>query len=256
MDDQPQRLNDDTLPDRPSGLESAEPASDVQPDVELEPSVTTMAAKETWVFEVQRFGRLAIATSCLWLAVTSFLMGRLAWEWWQLDRLRRRAMRAESATIRVCRELASQLGLTAPDVLQSPFLPSPCLTGLRRPAILMPDTEMSLSLRDVLDKLLGPMELTYRVVDESTVQITTRQAVDSHPELEFYAVGDVTEGSDGPAHDIEQLIPRITEAVGVSHFASGDGISWDPTSQCLMVLLPQPQQTIVGEFLEDMRSAR
>ena len=39
----------------------------------------------------------------------------------------------------LCRDLAGRMRVTPPDVLRSPFLFSPCLDGLRRPAILLPD---------------------------------------------------------------------------------------------------------------------
>jgi len=42
------------------------------------------------------------------------------------------------------------LRICAPDVLLSPFLPGPCLVGLRRPAVLLPDGQRSLSVRDAL----------------------------------------------------------------------------------------------------------
>ena len=35
-------------------------------------------------------------------------------------------------------------------MLRSPYLPSPCLAGIRRPVVLLPEIELSLSIRDVL----------------------------------------------------------------------------------------------------------
>ena len=84
------------------------------------------------------------------MAASAVLLARLALAWRRLAHLRHRAVRAESATIQACHELASQFGVSAPEVLRNPLLPSPCLAGLRRPAILLSDSELSLSVRDVL----------------------------------------------------------------------------------------------------------
>ncbi|OYV82214.1 MAG: hypothetical protein B7Z73_17260, partial [Planctomycetia bacterium 21-64-5] len=54
------------------------------------------------------------------------------------------------AAQQACRELAALLAVAAPEVRRSPYLASPCLAGLLRPVVLLPETEASLPLRDVL----------------------------------------------------------------------------------------------------------
>jgi len=105
---------------------------------------------ETWTFTIHTFGLMAGGFCLTWAAVSSMLLGHLAFACWHLARLRRCAFQAEPPTIQTCRELASRLGVAVPEVLRSPYFPSPCLTGLRRPAVLLPDADMNLPIRDVL----------------------------------------------------------------------------------------------------------
>ena len=48
----------------------------------------------------------------------------------------------------MCRDIASRMRLRPPGVLRSPFLSSPCLDGVRRPAILLPEDQAE-DLREV-----------------------------------------------------------------------------------------------------------
>ena len=101
-------------------------------------------------FSIHAFGFVAFGLAVVWLLFGAVLLARLATAWWLLFRLRRGAVPADAAIGRSCRELAAQLGVAAPEVLCSPYLPSPCLVGLRKPAVLLPEAELSLSIRDVL----------------------------------------------------------------------------------------------------------
>ena len=57
----------------------------------------------------------------------------------QMARLRAAAIDAEPDVLMLCRGLARQMRVRTPSVLRSPFLCSPCLDGLRQPAILLPE---------------------------------------------------------------------------------------------------------------------
>ncbi len=114
-----------------------------------EPSSVTVPA-ETWLFEVRGFGLAAIAICLAWCAASTVLLLRLGCAWQRLDRLRRGAAPAEEATQQACRELATLVGVSPPPVLRSPYLASPCLAGLVRPAVLLPEADVSLPVRDVL----------------------------------------------------------------------------------------------------------
>lgn len=99
---------------------------------------------------VRAFGALAIALTSVWFVASSTLLARLAFAWWDLARLRRRTVAADVETQAACRALASLLDVRMPAVLRSPYVPSPCLAGVVRPAIMLPDDEIELPLRDVL----------------------------------------------------------------------------------------------------------
>jgi beta-lactamase regulating signal transducer with metallopeptidase domain len=99
---------------------------------------------------IHPFGMVALGVAAIWLLVSFGLAARLVNAWRQIARLRRRSMPVDADTIRICHEIASALGVSAPDVLRSPCLPSPCLAGIRRPAVLLPEVDQSLSIREVL----------------------------------------------------------------------------------------------------------
>lgn len=113
------------------------------------PSTRTVPA-ETWLFQVHAIGLVAIVISLLWLAVSAVMLLRLGCAWWRLDHLRLGAEPAEAPTQQACRELAELLAVCTPEVLRSPYLASPCLAGLLRPAVLLPEANPSLPVRDVL----------------------------------------------------------------------------------------------------------
>ena len=77
--------------------------------------------------EIRGYGFIAVAATLAWLTVTSILLLRLCLAWHSLGGLRRRADCAESWEIETCRVLAADVGVAAPEVLRSPYLPSPCV---------------------------------------------------------------------------------------------------------------------------------
>ena len=99
---------------------------------------------------IQRFGVVASLLCLVWFAGTVVLLARISWAWRQLARLRESAKQAASETLGTCREVASLMEVTPPDVKHTPYLPCPCLAGIRRPVVLLPDAPMSMHLRDVL----------------------------------------------------------------------------------------------------------
>ena len=101
-------------------------------------------------FELQHFGTLSALAAALWLIAGICLLGRLALGWRHLHRLRRDARAADALTIESCHQIAARLQVAQPEVLHSPYLPSPCLAGVRRPAVMLPETDLSLPVRDVL----------------------------------------------------------------------------------------------------------
>ncbi len=74
-----------------------------------------------------------------WLLGAAGLGMRLLIGHRRMARLRSSAIDAEPDVLVLCRDLARRMRLDPPSVLRSPFLCSPCLDGLRRPAILLPE---------------------------------------------------------------------------------------------------------------------
>jgi beta-lactamase regulating signal transducer with metallopeptidase domain/protocatechuate 3,4-dioxygenase beta subunit/5-hydroxyisourate hydrolase-like protein (transthyretin family) len=99
---------------------------------------------------IRQFGWIAMGACVVWFVVATALIARLALAWRQLAGTRGQALAADDETVRMCREVAALVGVRPPDVRLSPFLPSPCLAGLRQPVVLLPDAEIQLSLHDVL----------------------------------------------------------------------------------------------------------
>ncbi|WP_425398743.1 M56 family metallopeptidase [Aeoliella sp.] len=95
-------------------------------------------------------GIVAAAALSVWVIVAVALVARLGSSWWHLSKLRSSATPADRKSIRTCEELSTLLRVRPPTLLRSPFLPSPCLAGITRPAVLLPEEEGELSLRDIL----------------------------------------------------------------------------------------------------------
>ncbi len=89
---------------------------------------------------------LGLAT---WLLGSVVLLARLVRGHRSLARLRSSSVSAGPTALALCRELAARMRLETPEVLLAPFLSSPCLAGLRRPAILLPD-DSEAGLRETL----------------------------------------------------------------------------------------------------------
>jgi len=100
-------------------------------------------------------------------------------------------------------------------------------------------------LRDALVKLLAPMDLTYRVIDGNTLEVTTQQAQLREPEIEAYDVGDLAASDDEAAG----LIDRITASLGNMAV-----LRYDSPSKSLFALAPQPKQEELAELLDSWRT--
>jgi hypothetical protein len=102
-------------------------------------------------------------------------------------------------------------------------------------------------LATALGQLLTPLGLAWRAIDANTIQITTRKALASRLELEFYQVGSLL-GKQRPAALIGQIKERLPEAT----WSEGGGpgvIYFDEPSQCLIVLQSQPIQIALEAVL-------
>jgi hypothetical protein len=121
--------------------------------------------------------------------------------------------------------------------------------ALRAEATLSAD---GIPLRDALDALLTPMDLNYRVIDATTLQITTPLILYTRAELELYPVKELlSEGGTG-----EELIHRIQNAMGGELFRGArplGSIYLDKPSGHLVARMPQPYQHQLETLLQSWR---
>jgi len=115
-----------------------------------------------------------------------------------------------------------------------------------------PDTETTLAVNrrpvdEVLTQLLQPMELTYRVVDVTTVQVTSPAAVEARWDVEFYPVKDLPTPGETPEAFVARVRRELSggepsQLAGVLHF--------DAPSRHLIAALPQPLQRKLADLLK------
>ena len=99
---------------------------------------------------IESTGIAVCLAGVLWCLVGFALVFRLLSAWVKLWRVKQSAVEVEPDLKLVCEQLSARMNVAAPRVFRSPFLPSPCLAGLRDPWILLPENECSLSIQDVL----------------------------------------------------------------------------------------------------------
>ena len=81
---------------------------------------------------------LYIFLTVLWASVSSFLIARLLYYHARIFYIRQTAKDARPADLKKCKEIAYRLGVDTPLVLQSDMVESPFLTGISKPAIILP----------------------------------------------------------------------------------------------------------------------
>jgi hypothetical protein len=92
------------------------------------------------------------------------------------------------------------------------------------------------------------MDLAYRVIDDTTIQITSPAAVEERLDVEFYPITDLLDSAAEASS--QKLIDRINEAIQA---AGRDGetavLHIDRPSKHLIAALPQPDQRWLAELL-------
>lgn len=103
-------------------------------------------------------------------------------------------------------------------------------------------------LSEVLVTMLRPLGLTYRMVDATTFEITTRKAASARLELEFHPVAAILARPMTAEALLDQIKSRVAGATW--NDVGGPGaILFDKASQCLLVLQSQSVQAKVQIFL-------
>ncbi len=108
-------------------------------------------------------------------------------------------------------------------------------------------------LSAALESLLTPMELTYRIADGGSLQITTPADLAARRETEFYPCADLL----GPDGDPAPLLEKLRTASPAEWWQpplAGD-VAWDAPSRALIVRLPQRQQQAIEQLLTTWRDA-
>ncbi|MBN1395784.1 MAG: hypothetical protein JW959_12245 [Pirellulales bacterium] len=104
-------------------------------------------------------------------------------------------------------------------------------------------------LGDALDILLRPLGLTYRVVAEDLIQVTTPDAIEERLELEFFPVADWLARGVSAERLVEELKGRVAPATWSDVGGDAD-IHFDAPSGCLVVLQSRPAQATIGRLLK------
>jgi hypothetical protein len=111
----------------------------------------------------------------------------------------------------------------------------------------------NVSVEQALASLLDPLDLTYRVVADDTLQITSRQAAAEQLDAEFYPVADLLSAGRAP----DALGGEIVRRLGAEHFAPSGGaanLHFDVASRCLILLDGQPGQRQIARLLAELRA--
>ncbi len=110
-------------------------------------------------------------------------------------------------------------------------------------------------LAEALHRLLDPLKLTVRIIDARTLQITSRNALQDRPELEFHFAADLLDKNQPADALIERVKGQLAAATWTD--AGGPGVvEFDAESGCLLVLQSQDVQIRLEDLLETWRKER
>lgn len=150
-----------------NSLPMVQPAESLQPETTPQGAVVSPSPLETTSLEIltasdpanASFSNLSPVASfrislillipAVWLLGMGLLLFRLLRAHAQLSQLRRAGQTASEPIQAACHSLASDAGISCPEVRITGSVQSPCLMGIRRPVILLPETE-SLPIQEVL----------------------------------------------------------------------------------------------------------
>ncbi|MFM7070974.1 MAG: hypothetical protein ACKO38_04160, partial [Planctomycetota bacterium] len=110
------------------------------------------------------------------------------------------------------------------------------------------------SLSESLEMLLTPRELTFRTVDETTLEVTTPTALVGHVEWELYPIRDLV----APGVDVPAIIDPLRDAVAAEPIAAPNletAMRWDEPSGAVFVALPEPHHKVIARWLSERRAA-
>jgi hypothetical protein len=107
----------------------------------------------------------------------------------------------------------------------------------------------------VLDDLLNPAELTWRAIDDRTIEITTRRAAASRFEIEFHPTREVAANAGGAEMLAAQIKSQIEPTLWTSQSTQAV-IHFDAPSRTFIVRAPQKVQVQIERFLAAPRQSQ
>jgi len=119
-----------------------------------------------------------------------------------------------------------------------------------------PDGETTISANNepigqTLAKMLLPMDLTYRVINATTVQVTSPTALVSRLDVEFYPV----DGLLSPQETPEAFAQRVRKELGEEGLRDvGAAVHLDAPSKHLIAALPQPWHRELAALLDQWKT--
>jgi hypothetical protein len=114
-------------------------------------------------------------------------------------------------------------------------------------------------LAKLLDDLTGSADLTWRAIDERTIEITSHSAALEHMDVEFYPASDLTSDTAAGEKLIAQIKAKIEPQLwgdGPDKLADHVAIALDKPSGALIVRAPQRVQAGLEMFLTAQRAQK
>ncbi|MEX2142263.1 MAG: M56 family metallopeptidase [Pirellulales bacterium] len=130
-------------------IHTAAPPSDPASVADVAPPGSDGRAGAAWQVRTGT-ALFAIAISLAWLLTSLVLLVRIVIGLRRMRQLCRSGTPVEPHEQRLCNEHAAAIGVDPPLVERTPFLDSPCLAGLLRPVILLPEEPLRVPLEAVL----------------------------------------------------------------------------------------------------------
>jgi hypothetical protein len=103
-----------------------------------------------------------------------------------------------------------------------------------------------------LNQILTPLRLAVRVVDETTFEITSDNALHNDPEVEFYPVHDMINSPDDELALMERVRRELRKRIP-AQFVQPENLMFDSVSKCFIVRLPQAHQRELESLLRSSR---
>ena len=120
------------------------------------------------------------------------------------------------------------------------------------PAVAATLTAADKPLAAALDDLLGPLRLTYRIIDANTLEITTVREARDELEIEFYPLKKLL-AAGGSADELVERIRKEVAPVSWDDTGGAAAMAFDGPSSCLIVSQSQPVQRELEAWLAKQR---